>query len=981
VVDISNPGSPLPIGRVAMPGMVEDIALSGNHAFVANNDAGLQVVDFSTPSVPKLVGFYDTPGISAGVAISGANAFVADGDGGLLIFDISTPNSPVLLSATNVGGFAQDVAVNGGFAYVVFPGTLVIVGVTNPNTPIVRGHVTLPDYSVSRSVAVSGTSVFVANFQGGLRMIDVSNPDAPTDLGRAPNVQYPLSVAVSGNLVLAGNALNSIAVCSFSGGTMTFLGATYDLPSGGYNLTVAGSRAYVPGGAGFSIVDISTPTSPSLSGSLSSLSGNYGSTALAGNLAYVFVGHGYKAFNVTNPALPVLVGQYVGMPGGAGQILPANGIAYINGFGTETRILNVANPAAPILLNTIPVTTIYGMKMALSGNVLFIAGDDTSNNGKFIAFDVSTPSSPIQRGQVSFTSAAVSVAVNGSKAVVGLNSRELKVLDVSNVNAPVVRGSLTNIGFPMDIAMSADGQYAFVADLNGNSLRVVDVGVLTSPVQIASIPLASGPLSVRSNVVYVLAAAGVLAFDVSVPSSPVLTRSYTTPGRGGCTCNGLSVVRDVVHNRDIIYAGGDAGGLVVLQTKDTEAPNIQITDPTALPVYTNATGSLNLAGSASDTVGLTRVTWSNDRGGGGDATGATNWSANGIALQPGTNILTAIAFDQAGNSSNDTLTVIYQTPKQSQTITFPVLTDKTFGDAPIALAAAASSGLPVSFSVVSGQATLSNNVLTLTGSGSVAVRGTQPGNDQFNAAPPVTNSFSVASADQAITFALLPDKSLGDPPFAVNATASSGLPVTFSIVSGPATVASNIVTLTAAGTVAVRASQSGNTNFNAALDVERSFVVAKLPQFIMFGALSRQVFGDAPFALSASASSGLPVSFSVLAGPAVVSGNIVTMTGAGLVVLRSSQAGNATYAPAPNVDQVVGVAPGNNVITDVQQLANGMFTLRVYGEPGTNYIVQGSTNLVNWLPLSTNQVSGLGYLEFADTSSTNYDRRFYRIAP
>ncbi len=156
---------------------------------------------------------------------------------------------------------------------------------------------------------------------------------------------------------------------------------------------------------------------------------------------------------------------------------------------------------------------------------------------------------------------------------------------------------------------------------------------------------------------------------------------------------------------------------------------------------------------------------------------------------------------------------------------------------------------------------------------------------------------------------------------------------------------------------------------------------AKLPQAITFGALSKQVFGDAPFALSATASSGLPVSFSVLSGPAVLSGNILTMTGAGLVVLRASQSGDATYNAAPNVDQVLLIVPGNNVITDAQRLANGMFTMRFYGDTGTNYVVKASTNLVNWLPLATNQISGLGYLEFTDISSTNFSRRFYWITP
>ena len=229
--------------------------------------------------------------------------------------------------------------------------------------------------------------------------------------------------------------------------------------------------------------------------------------------------------------------------------------------------------------------------------------------------------------------------------------------------------------------MSADGRYAFVADSNGNSIRVVDVGTPTSPVQVASIPLALRPvaLSMRGNTVYVAGAVGVLAFDVSVPSSPVLTRSYTAPSRVGSQDYGLTVVKDVARGCDVIYTGDYVGGLVVLQTKDTDAPSVQITSPAVAGVYTNATGSLNLAGTASDNVGLTHVTWVNDRGGGGNATGTNSWFATGILLQPGTNVLTATAFDRVGNSSTDMLTVIYQTPKASQTITFPALTAKRSG--------------------------------------------------------------------------------------------------------------------------------------------------------------------------------------------------------------------------------------------------------------------------------------------------------------
>jgi uncharacterized protein (TIGR03437 family) len=78
---------------------------------------------------------------------------------------------------------------------------------------------------------------------------------------------------------------------------------------------------------------------------------------------------------------------------------------------------------------------------------------------------------------------------------------------------------------------------------------------------------------------------------------------------------------------------------------------------------------------------------------------------------------------------------------------------------------------------------------------------------------------------QVITFDPIPDHTLGDAPFQISARAESTLPVTFAVASGPATVSGNVVTLTGTGVVSIRASQSGNTLFDPAPDVVRSFHV------------------------------------------------------------------------------------------------------------------------------------------------------------
>src|SRR5262249_34845028 len=90
----------------------------------------------------------------------------------------------------------------------------------------------------------------------------------------------------------------------------------------------------------------------------------------------------------------------------------------------------------------------------------------------------------------------------------------------------------------------------------------------------------------------------------------------------------------------------------------------------------------------------------------------------------------------------------------------------------------------------------------------------------------VSSVFSIAKGDQTISFNTLASKTYGDPSFTLSATASSGLPVSFSIVSGAATLSGNTLTLTGASTVTVRAAQSGDPNWNAVPSVDQSFAVA-----------------------------------------------------------------------------------------------------------------------------------------------------------
>ena len=130
-----------------------------------------------------------------------------------------------------------------------------------------------------------------------------------------------------------------------------------------------------------------------------------------------------------------------------------------------------------------------------------------------------------------------------------------------------------------------------------------------------------------------------------------------------------------------------------------------------------------------------------------------------------------------------------------------------------------------------------------------------------NVATVSINVTMVAKQDQAITFGALGNKTYGDAPFAVSATASSGLAVSFSVGgSDSCTVAGDMVTITGAGNCTVTAHQAGDATYNAAPDVAQSFTIAKATASIQLSNLSQSYDGTAKAAAASTTPSGLGVS-------------------------------------------------------------------------------------------------------------------------
>ena len=258
-------------------------------------------------------------------------AYVADGASGLQVIDVSNPEAPVALGAVDTPNHALDVAVVGGLAYVVDgssvstgPGlppcglpsepnraSLRVIDVSNPAAPVELGALEAADEGAARAwrgVEVVDGLAYVSDvvvglefhpgygcgpggrrvvLQAGLRVIDVSNPAAPVELG------------------------------------------SLDAPRDASDVEVVDGLAYVAG----AVIDVSNPEAPFEVGVL----GRWLDVEVVDGLAYLATGGGLFVTDVSNPEAPVALGVFR-LP--AQDVAVASGLAYVAAGSSGLRIVD-----------------------------------------------------------------------------------------------------------------------------------------------------------------------------------------------------------------------------------------------------------------------------------------------------------------------------------------------------------------------------------------------------------------------------------------------------------------------------------------------------------------------------------------------------------------------------------------------------------------------------------------------------------------
>lgn len=316
----------------------------------------------------------------------------------------------------------------------------------------------------------------------------------------------------------------------------------------------------------------------------------------------------------------------------------------------------------------------------------------------------------------------------------------------------------------------------------------------------------------------------------------------------------------------------------------------------------------------------------------------------------GTATVTA-ALPESDNYNAATISFTVTVNKKTPTLSgFDDIT-KTYGDADFSLVqpTSLSDGDFTYSSSNTSSATVSGDIVSLLHSGVVTITATQAATDNYESAT-ISLTLTISRASQSISVAPIPaTKPLKDFTEAIPlvATSSSGNDVNITLAGGSAASLSgsvgnySLTNVQSTGLVSITFTVAETSRYESATTTLVMDVVKTAQNISYSPALATAVdYSDnLTIPLTASSSSGLTVSYTLVSGPVSLSGTTLSVSQTGVIVIDADQSGNAAYNPAIKVRESIVVRPGE--VT----LSNFSVPTKVDSDP--DFTVTAPTTTVN----------------------------------
>lgn len=286
------------------------------------------------------------------------------------------------------------------------------------------------------------------------------------------------------------------------------------------------------------------------------------------------------------------------------------------------------------------------------------------------------------------------------------------------------------------------------------------------------------------------------------------------------------------------------------------------------------------------------------------------------------NVKATIYSDGAVGNGTSLPAVLTKATKKAQSISFSLSgLNKRYGDSSFSISATSTSNLPITFTNnTSNICVLSGSTITIINVGLCSITASQSGDSGFADAASVTQSFTIGSQIQTISFTAPTTAVFGDARITLIATVNSNNSVIFTTSSVlVCSISGNVLTFIGAGICVVNANVLGDSTHEVAAQVTKSITVSKKSQTITFPDLpTGKKYSDVAFSIPspASSTSNLPIIYSTTTSSiCTVSGAVVTIKEIGTCTIDADQGGNDNYSPAITVSKSLTVGKATQSIS------------------------------------------------------------------
>lgn len=490
MLDISNPTNPHKVIEIGHPGSTGRGVVVDTLFYFTTGHYGLWIYNVANASVPCLLGICKTDNARS-VAVAGNYAFVANGNNGLVIIDISEPSMPVQVSTLYLQAPAVDIVIVDTLAYIAALGKLVIVNVADAYAPVVVGSWNPHGpFDYVRSVQVQSDFAYVANFDLGLWVIDISNPQTPISIDSI-TFGLAMDVDINGNYAYCAAEDNGVVIINITDPYNIFIEGMLDTPGSAHGICYFGYHVSVADVFSTRIIDVTDAANPIEVGVYNNLTYFAQDVAISGNFAYVAYGEdGLRIVDISNPYFPQEVG-FVDTPDNARGIAVLGNYAYIADFNSGLRIIDVTNPSNPYEIGYCD-TIGCADAIAVSDNYAYVGCA-----GELNIINISNPYLPYLEYPVQTDDYAYCVVKDGNYVYFCWG---VSIIDVSNHHVPHI---VSEFSLSDGFGIAVKDNYLYTSD----PFCVVDVSNHSTPMLLDSlrIPgvLQNEGLAVEGNYAYI----------------------------------------------------------------------------------------------------------------------------------------------------------------------------------------------------------------------------------------------------------------------------------------------------------------------------------------------------------------------------------------------------------------------------------------------------------------------------------------------